>query len=249
MVLVMALGNSAVTPSYHAEEAFNQARYGNHLQTEHYRGRRRGGCCGCCGGGGGCYGGGCYGGGCYGGCWGGGCYGGCWGGGCTGGYMMGGTRARYGSAYMGEMPYGPSGAMPMPADRSRSDYGVGGQYERRYEEPAGEPADRGERRNERGNDRRDEGNRESRVTAPATIVVTLPADAKLTVDGQTTRSTSGERSFVTPPLATDQNFSYTLKAEIMGDGQPVTIRRQVTVRGGEETRVDLAFPEATAGRR
>jgi uncharacterized protein (TIGR03000 family) len=270
MVLAMALSNSAAIPSYHAEEVSNHVRYGNHLQAEHYRfGRRRGGCCGCCGGGygGGCYGGGCYGGGCYGGGgYGGVAYGGCYGGGCTGGYagysggcagghvvtgapgtsgyVMDGYGMPYGSAYMGEVPYGTSGGvMTMPADRSG--------YERR-DQGTGEPTDRGERRDNRGNDRRDNsrdrGNRESRADAPATLLVTLPADARLTVDGQPTRSTSGERTFETPPLPTDKDFSYTLKAEITRDGHPVTVTRHVTVRGGEESRVDITFPEATASR-
>lgn len=281
VVLAMALTNGAVTPSYHAEEASNHVRYGNHLQSEQYRGRRRrgGGCCGCCGGG---YGGGCYGGGCWGsgyaGCTGGygGCtggyavgYGGCTGGyamGCTGGYGMGCTGghvvgyggvssgytmgtwgAPYGAAYEGAMPVYGGSAMPMPAE-------TGTGYQRRYEDGTVEPSNRQERRDERRDNRDNRkgdnnSRRESRATAPATLLVTLPADARLVVDGHTTQSTSAERSFITPALPTDQNFTYHLKATVTRDGRPLTVNREVTVRGGEETRVNLNFSEGALSRR
>src|SRR5262245_35607687 len=48
---------------------------------------------------------------------------------------------------------------------------------------------------------------------PATIRVSLPADATLTVDGAATSSQSSERVLVSPPLAEDQEFTYTLRAE------------------------------------
>ena len=83
-------------------------------------------------------------------------------------------------------------------------------------------------------------------THEATIVVHLPADARLTIDGEATRSTSDTRTFVTPPLQPDQEFSYTLKAETNQDGQTVATTRQVMVRAGQETTVDLDFPQTTA---
>ncbi len=82
--------------------------------------------------------------------------------------------------------------------------------------------------------------------APATIIVSLPADAKLSVDGQATTSTSATRTLVTPALAPDQEFNYTLAGEIVRDGQTVTTSRTITVRAGEETRVTLEFPAASA---
>ncbi len=76
-------------------------------------------------------------------------------------------------------------------------------------------------------------------TAPATIVVNLPADAKLTIDDAATVSTSARRVFRSPDLPTGQNFHYTLKAEFSHDGKPVVISKQVAVRAGEETDVKI----------
>jgi uncharacterized protein (TIGR03000 family) len=75
--------------------------------------------------------------------------------------------------------------------------------------------------------------------APATIVVTLPADARLTVDDAATTSTSTRRVFVSPALPQGQEFHYTLKAEFVREGKPVVVNKEVAVRAGDETRVDL----------
>jgi uncharacterized protein (TIGR03000 family) len=78
--------------------------------------------------------------------------------------------------------------------------------------------------------------------APATIHVTLPADATLTIDGRPTRSTSSERWFVTPPLEYGQRFAYTLQADFAREGRPVTVRQTVAVQAGRETSVSLGVP-------
>jgi len=75
--------------------------------------------------------------------------------------------------------------------------------------------------------------------APATIVVTLPAEAKLTIDDAATASTSSPRVFMSPALSPGKAYHYTLKAEYTKDGKPVTVSRQIEVRAGAETRVDL----------
>ena len=77
--------------------------------------------------------------------------------------------------------------------------------------------------------------------APATIVVTLPAEAKLTVDGNATRATSNRRTFVTPALEVGGDYSYTLRAEMVQDGQVAVQTQNVTVRGGETTEVSFTF--------
>jgi uncharacterized protein (TIGR03000 family) len=82
---------------------------------------------------------------------------------------------------------------------------------------------------------------EASTNAPATIVVTLPAEAKLTVDGNATRSTSGRRTFTTPTLQTGETFVYTLRAETIVDGQVATQTQDVTVRSGETTNVSFTF--------
>jgi len=79
------------------------------------------------------------------------------------------------------------------------------------------------------------------TSAPATLVVSLPADARLTVDGNATTSTAAVRTFVTPELATDYNYVYTLRAEVVRDGRTVVETQQVTVRGGQTTNVPFNF--------
>lgn len=87
--------------------------------------------------------------------------------------------------------------------------------------------------------------KESMVPAPATIVVSLPAEAKLIVDNVVTKSTSATRTFISPELEQGKDFYYTLKAEIVRDGTPVSVSQRVTVRAGEETRVSFELPVAT----
>jgi uncharacterized protein (TIGR03000 family) len=77
---------------------------------------------------------------------------------------------------------------------------------------------------------------------PATLVVQLPAEAKLTIEGHATQSTEAERSFVSPPLEPGKTYSYALKATIIRDEKPVQVDRTVFVRAGETTRVQMEFP-------
>jgi len=81
--------------------------------------------------------------------------------------------------------------------------------------------------------------------APATIVVSLPADAKLLIDDAATTSTAALRTFESPALEAGKDHHYTLKAEIVRDGKSVTATKRITVRAGEETRVELALPVAS----
>jgi uncharacterized protein (TIGR03000 family) len=78
----------------------------------------------------------------------------------------------------------------------------------------------------------------------ATIVVTLPADAKLTIDDNPTTSTSGSRVFVSPALPPGKEYHYTLKAEAVREGKPVKVERTIAVRAGETTPVTLTLPPA-----
>ncbi len=75
--------------------------------------------------------------------------------------------------------------------------------------------------------------------APATIVVSLPAEAKLSIDNALTTSTSAERVFQSPELPAGRDFSYTLKAEFQFEGKPVVVTKKVSVRAGIESRVTI----------
>lgn len=76
---------------------------------------------------------------------------------------------------------------------------------------------------------------------PATIVVNVPAQAKVTVDGVVTSSTSTQRTFVSPALEVGGEYYYNLRAEIVRDGQTVVETQRVTVRAGETTQATFNF--------
>jgi uncharacterized protein (TIGR03000 family) len=80
----------------------------------------------------------------------------------------------------------------------------------------------------------------------ATLVVDLPADAVLSMDGQRTTSTSAERVFRTPDLEQGRTFEYTLEARVMRAGQEKVIKQRVLVRAGEQTRVRMEEPTTAA---
>jgi uncharacterized protein (TIGR03000 family) len=76
--------------------------------------------------------------------------------------------------------------------------------------------------------------------------VTLPADATLTVDGEGTQSLGATRNFVSPPLARDRSYSYTLKAQFVRDGKTVSVTKKATVVPGEETQVTFDDVQSVA---
>lgn len=207
---------------------------------------------GCYGGGGGCYGGGgssCRGGGFLGGrgsCGGGGFLGGMLGkhrgGGCSG---YGGGCSGYGSGYGGCSGYG----------GGCSGYGHGNGYGNccgnvSYGGCVGSAGCVGGApattlppvTSPKPPEKVPSPKKETMAPAPATIFVSLPAEAKLIVDDVVTKSTSSDRVFVSPALPRGQDFSYTLTAEVVRDGKAVSVSRKVAVRAGEETRVSLELP-------
>jgi uncharacterized protein (TIGR03000 family) len=79
----------------------------------------------------------------------------------------------------------------------------------------------------------------------ATLLVSLPANATLLVDDYQTKSTSANRVFRTPALDAGKEFHYTLTAQVpTADGKMETITKQVTVRAGESTRVNIEAPSS-----
>lgn len=178
----------------------------------------------------GCYGcSGCYG--CYGcsgcsGCYGcNGCYGGCWGGyscsgsyGCFGGYDCAG----YGCAgYFGgeAVPFGKGGQTPE---------GKGGQT------PEGKGGQAPGAQSPKGTKSSDDDDDKETRKIQSRLIVDLPEDAKLFVDGQLMKTQSGKRTFRTPALEKGQAYFYVLRAEVVREGKVQTQTRRVIVRGGEE---------------
>jgi uncharacterized protein (TIGR03000 family) len=93
------------------------------------------------------------------------------------------------------------------------------------------------------------GKDESMLPAPATIVVELPADAKLLIDNAATNSTGGSRAFQSPTLSPGKDYHYTLKAEVVRDGKPVQVERVVDVKAGQITQVTLTLPSTGVAQR
>jgi uncharacterized protein (TIGR03000 family) len=201
---------------------------------------------GCYGGGVGCYGGGYYGyGGCYGysgnGCWGGGyggCYGGgygCWGGGygCYGsGYANWNCGGGWGGYSWGGFPYGTGWGLK---NATPTLIAIPGQpatgVMRAYYNPGNAPAAAAAQpaAGTAGSDR-------------AALVIHLPANAKLTVDGTATKATSDTRRFVTPALEPGATYRYVLRGELDRNGAKVTASQNVEVRAGKTSEVYMEFP-------
>lgn len=79
----------------------------------------------------------------------------------------------------------------------------------------------------------------SSLAAPASVVVMVPADARLTVNGQATSATSGQRRFITPALQPGKEFYYEFKAEVFRAGKMRSQAQRVLVKAGQETQVTL----------
>jgi uncharacterized protein (TIGR03000 family) len=75
---------------------------------------------------------------------------------------------------------------------------------------------------------------------PAVLVVRLPEDARLQVDGSPTARTGAVRRFTSPSLEPGRRFVYTLSAVWEPNNYTtITRTRQAYVRAGQETTVDL----------
>jgi uncharacterized protein (TIGR03000 family) len=84
---------------------------------------------------------------------------------------------------------------------------------------------------------------------PATLIVELPADATLKIDGELTTPTSARRVFQTPAFEAAKQYSYEIEATVMVKGKPETVKQTVTIRGGEEKRISLELPSAAVAAR
>jgi uncharacterized protein (TIGR03000 family) len=69
--------------------------------------------------------------------------------------------------------------------------------------------------------------------APIRITVRVPADAKITVDGNLTRQTGPVRYFESPPVPAGRKFYYTLKITWMENGKERSVTKRVPVAAGD----------------
>jgi uncharacterized protein (TIGR03000 family) len=215
-------------------------------------------CHGCCGG---CYGG-CQG--CWGGCYGcSGCYGGCYGScyGSAGGAYMYSSGTCYGcngcSGYSvgcyGCFGMHPQMAAPQPqpfVPPARMAPGRVGGPEGAGAPPGGATVrPRGERPNAPppsdhrpmppAPTPRPSGEGSETEQAAAHVTVTLPADAVLYVQDVPCPLSSSTRTFDTPELQAGQTYYYTVRAEVVRDGQKRAQTRTVSIEAGQPVQVDF----------
>jgi uncharacterized protein (TIGR03000 family) len=73
----------------------------------------------------------------------------------------------------------------------------------------------------------------------ARVTVQLPDDGKLYVDGVLCPLDSASRTFNTPRLEPGRQYYYTLKAEVVREGQTQSESRRVFIEAGRQTTVDF----------
>jgi len=72
------------------------------------------------------------------------------------------------------------------------------------------------------------------------VIIDLPADARLFVDGQPMKGTSSRRMFQTPELIPGQTYYYELRAEIERDGQIITANQRIILQPGRDVAASFA---------
>jgi uncharacterized protein (TIGR03000 family) len=77
--------------------------------------------------------------------------------------------------------------------------------------------------------------------APATLVLMVPADSEVEIEGAKTTTQKGreERRYQSPPLQVGIKYHYTVKVTWKEDGKDRTVQLDVPVRAGEEAKADF----------
>ena len=81
-------------------------------------------------------------------------------------------------------------------------------------------------------------------SARATVIVRLPADARLFADGRALTQSGMERKFVSPALPANQDFTYRFRVEYERDGETISVTKKVSVRAGGTATIE--FTDLTA---
>jgi uncharacterized protein (TIGR03000 family) len=76
------------------------------------------------------------------------------------------------------------------------------------------------------------------------VHVHVPANARVWVDGEATRQKGTDRDFMTPPLRSRQELTYTFKAQWNQDGRNVERTLQVRVKANDTANVDFTASKA-----
>ncbi|MBV8126166.1 MAG: TIGR03000 domain-containing protein [Planctomycetaceae bacterium] len=78
-------------------------------------------------------------------------------------------------------------------------------------------------------------------TAVAYLNVKVPGDAKVYLQDQLMTTTGTRRRFVTPAIKRGYQSNYTVKVEVVRNGQTITKTAQATVPAGQEVDVVVSF--------
>jgi len=153
-------------------------------------------------------------------CYGGG-YGGCYGSG-SGSCYGGGYAAPAGGCYGAPVVTYPQVAPEQPIVPMPSDKGKEGKGKKGVEPLKKPPVDN-----------------EIDESTSARITITVPSDARVSINGTVTTTTDTTRTFEFPGLESGKSVSYTFQAEFVRDGQNVVVTREVEVKAGISLEVSL----------
>ncbi len=78
---------------------------------------------------------------------------------------------------------------------------------------------------------------------PVILVVRLPLDGKLELEGEQTATKGDVRQFQIPPVPTDADSRYRLKASWKEESDQRTVTRTLLIRGGQRVEIDLRKPQ------
>jgi uncharacterized protein (TIGR03000 family) len=73
------------------------------------------------------------------------------------------------------------------------------------------------------------------------ITVSVPYDAKVTINGLLTKSTGSERKFFSSGMLPGAAYEYQVKAEVVRDGKVLVETHSVLLRAGERNSVVFGF--------
>jgi uncharacterized protein (TIGR03000 family) len=75
----------------------------------------------------------------------------------------------------------------------------------------------------------------------ALLSVSVPAEAKIFINGTATTSSGSERQYVSRGLSNGNRYDYEVRAEITRDGQTVTETKNITLTAGQQVNVSFNF--------
>ena len=77
----------------------------------------------------------------------------------------------------------------------------------------------------------------------ASLVIDVPADAKIYVNGYKTNTQGSHRSYRSAGLLPGQMYSYEVRAIVEREGKEITQQKTVSLRGGEAHKLSFDFDE------